>query len=59
MASALSPNRRFLAFDVRRADIGGVSKFDFFTVSRRMDGSLDEDDAPAEPKWWRYAFRAA
>lgn len=53
---ALSPNRKFLALSVRKADIGGARDFDFFVVSRQMDATDDEDDGPAAPAMWHYTY---
>jgi hypothetical protein len=46
-AEAISPDRKFVSFTIRKIDIGGDEDFDLYSISRRMDASDDEDDAPS------------
>jgi hypothetical protein len=43
---SIAPDRKFLGFRFAKAGVGGDEDFDVYAISRRMDASDDEDDAP-------------
>jgi hypothetical protein len=53
---AVSPDATYISFTFRKSDIGGDEDFDVYAISRRMDGSDDEDDAPAGTRNIHYEY---